>query len=154
MKGSVARPSSGYFAETGLIACAFLSLSFLPVASYGQVKGLAEKLGYSADSKLLIIMADDVGIYHSANQASFTALNQRAVTSGTVMQTSPWLTEVAAYAKQHPEISLGVHLALSSEYSHVSLGSGCVQRSGAEFTRSSGYLFAHGYDTVTHAKSV
>ena len=58
-------------------------------------------------SKLPIILADDVGVYHAANLASFTALNQRAVTSGTVMQTSPWLTEVSAYAKQHPDISLG-----------------------------------------------
>jgi chitin disaccharide deacetylase len=83
---------------------------------YAQVKSVAERLGYPPNSKLLIILADDVGVYHAANLASFTALNQRAVTSGTVMQTSPWLTEVAAYAKQHPDISLGVHLTLCSEY--------------------------------------
>jgi len=56
------------------------------------------------------------------SNASFTALNQRAVTSGTVMQTSPWLTEVAVYTKQHPEISLGVHLTLCSEYNKFRWG--------------------------------
>lgn len=114
MKESIARHSSRRFPEILLNLCVVLFL--LPANSFTQVKDIAGKLGYPVDSKLLIILADDVGIYHSANQASFTALNQRAVTSGTVMQNSPWLTEVAAYAKQHPEISLGVHLALSSEY--------------------------------------
>ena len=94
----------------------FSILTLLVGVSFAQSKTIAERLGYPADSKLLIILADDVGVYHAANLASFTALNQGAVTSGTVMQTSPWLTEVAAYAKQHPDISLGVHLTLSSEY--------------------------------------
>jgi len=116
------------------------------------VKGIAQKLGYPADAKLLIIMADDVGIYHSANQASFTALNQGAVTSGTVMQTSPWLTEVAAYAKQHAEISLGVHLALSSEYTTYRWGPVASKDQVPSLLDPTGYLFAHGSDTVTHGK--
>jgi hypothetical protein len=153
VKGSIARPWSSRVPEVCPRVCAFLALFFfLPVASYTQVKGLAEKLGYPADAKLLIILADDVGIYHSANQASFTALNQRAVTSGTVIQTSPWLTEVAAYAKQHPEISLGVHLALSSEYTTYRWGPVASKDQVPSLLDPTGYLFAHGSDTVTHAK--
>jgi predicted glycoside hydrolase/deacetylase ChbG (UPF0249 family) len=153
VKGSNARLTSSCFPQVRLSIHVFLALFFiLPVVSYPQVKGIAEKLGYPADAKLLIILADDVGIYHSANQASFTALNQRAVTSGTVMQTSPWLTEVAAYGKQHPEISLGVHLALSSEYATYRWGPVASKDQVPSLLDPTGYLFAHGSDTVTHAK--
>lgn len=151
--GPIARPWSSCFPEVRLRVCVLLALSVsLPVVSYPQLKGVAEKLGYPADTKLLITMADDVGIYHSANQASFTALNQRAVTSGTVIQTSPWLTEAAAYAKQHPEISLGVHLALSSEYATYRWGPVASRDLVPSLLDPTGYLFAHGSDTVTHAK--
>ena len=122
--------------------------------SYAQVKGVAERLGYPPNSKLLIILADDVGVYHAANLASFTALNQRAVTSGTVMQTSPWLTEVAAYAKQHPDISLGVHLTLCSEYNTFRWGPVASKDQVPSLLDPSGYLFPHGSDTVSHAKPV
>ena len=43
---------------------------------YGQ-KTLAEKLGYPKDSKLLIIHADDVGLSHSEDSATITALEKR-----------------------------------------------------------------------------
>jgi predicted glycoside hydrolase/deacetylase ChbG (UPF0249 family) len=150
MKKSIARHSSRRFSGVLPNLCALLLL--LPAASFTQVKDVAAKLGYPADSKLLVILADDVGIYHSANQASFTALNQRAVTSGTVLQTSPWLTEVAAYAKQHPEISLGVHLALSSEYNTYRWGPVASRDQVPTLLDPTGYLFAHGSDTVEHAK--
>ena len=122
--------------------------------SYAQVKSVAERLGYPPNSKLLIILADDVGVYHAANLASFTALNQRAVTSGTVMQTSPWLTEVAAYAKQHPDISLGVHLTLCSEYNTFRWGPVASKDQAPSLLDPTGYLFPHGSDTVSHAKPV
>lgn len=134
----------------GLNVCALLLT--LQAVSSAEVKNVAERLGYPTDAKLLVILADDVGIYHSANQASFTALNQRSVTSGTVMQTSPWLTEVVAYAKQHPEISLGVHLALSSEYSTYRWGPVASKDQVPSLLDPTGYLFAHGSDTVAHAK--
>ena len=39
------------------------------------------RLGYPADSKLLIINADDLAMSHSENDASFTGLDQKVVTS-------------------------------------------------------------------------
>lgn len=81
-----------------------------------QRRNVAERLGYPAGSKLLIIHADDLGVAHSVDRASFAALDQKAVSSASVMVPCPWLTEVAAYAKQHPNADLGLHLTLTSEW--------------------------------------
>ena len=82
----------------------------------GQNKTVAERLGYPADSKLLIIHADDLAVAHSVNSASFDALDKNAVTSASIMVPCPWLTEVAEYAKSHPGADLGLHLTLTSEW--------------------------------------
>src|SRR5690348_10098036 len=80
-----------------------------------QTKTDAERLGYPPDSKLLIVHADDLAVAHSVDAASFDALDKNAVTSASVMVPCPWLNEVAAYAKEHPNADLGLHLTLTSE---------------------------------------
>jgi chitin disaccharide deacetylase len=91
---------------------------FLAMGANGhaQTKTVAERLGYPADSKLLIVHADDLAVAHSVDAASFDALDKSAVTSASVMVPCPWLNEVAAYAKEHPNTDLGLHLTLTSEW--------------------------------------
>jgi predicted glycoside hydrolase/deacetylase ChbG (UPF0249 family) len=88
-----------------------------------QTKLTAERLGYSADTKLLIIHADDLAVAHSEDSASFEALDRGAVTSASIIVPAPWLTEVADYAKVHPDADLGLHLALTSEWKTFRWGS-------------------------------
>jgi hypothetical protein len=88
----------------------------LPFNSFAQTKSIAERLGYPPDSKLLIIHADDLAVAHSEDAASFDALDKHAATSASIMIPCPWLNEVAAYAKQHPDADLGLHLTLTSEW--------------------------------------
>ena len=100
----------------------FNSLQFclIPIALVatlsGQSKTVAERLGYPADSKLLIIHADDLAVAHAVDSASFDALEKGAVTSASILVPCPWLTEVADYAKSHPDADLGLHLDLTSEW--------------------------------------
>ncbi len=108
-----------------LVRFALLALFSLPMATLpvrAQQKTIAERLGYPADAKLVIIHADDLAVAHSVDAASFAALDAKAVSSASVMVPCPWLTEVADYAKAHPDADLGLHLTLTSEWKNYRWG--------------------------------
>jgi predicted glycoside hydrolase/deacetylase ChbG (UPF0249 family) len=100
------------------IAVAFVILFLMSpmTRSSAPSKTVAERLGYPRDSKLLIIHADDLAVAHSEDATSFDALDKHAATSASIMVPCPWLTEVAAYAKAHPDADLGLHLTLTAEW--------------------------------------
>lgn len=132
-----------------------LAASFLALASgeaHAQNKTLAERLGYPADSKLLIVHADDLAIAHSEDAASFEALEKNAVTSASIIVPGPWLTEVAAYAKAHPDADLGLHLALTSEWKTYRWGSVESKDKVPSLFDTSGYLWPETLPAVQNLK--
>ena len=76
---------------------------------------LAQRLGYPADAKLIIVHADDLGETHAVNAAAIKALEAGAVNSASMMVPCPWFPEIADYAKSHAEADLGLHLTLTAE---------------------------------------
>lgn len=77
---------------------------------------LAERLGYSADDRVMILNADDVGSSHASNAATFECLERGSLTSGSILVPAPWFPEAAAYARSHPDADFGVHLTFNCEY--------------------------------------
>jgi predicted glycoside hydrolase/deacetylase ChbG (UPF0249 family) len=75
-----------------------------------------ERLGYRADARLLVVHADDLGMAHSVNRATFAALEAGWISSASLMVPCPWFPEAAHFAESHPEADIGVHLALNSEW--------------------------------------
>jgi predicted glycoside hydrolase/deacetylase ChbG (UPF0249 family) len=117
-----------------------------------QTKTIAERLGYPADAKLLIIHADDLAVAHSVDAASFDALDQGAVSSASIMVPCPWLTEVAAYAKAHPFGDLGLHLTLSSEWKTYRWGPVASSNTVPSLLDPDGMLYGDVPGVAAHAK--
>ncbi len=93
------------------------------VAPPAQPKTTAERLGLPAGAKLLILHGDDLGAAHSIDAASFDALDKGALSSASIMMPTPWVTEVATYARAHPNADLGLHLTLTAEWETYRWGS-------------------------------
>jgi hypothetical protein len=95
-----------------------LLLLLVVSVAHAQERTMAERLGYPADAKLLIVHADDLGMSHSVNSATMKAFETGLVNSGSIMVPCPWLPEIATYARANPQADLGLHLTLTSEWTH------------------------------------
>jgi hypothetical protein len=75
-----------------------------------------DKLGFSDTDRVAIIHVDDVGMCQ-ASIAAFSELWQAGIIScGAVMVPCPWSLEAAKFARQHPDVDLGIHLTLTCEW--------------------------------------
>ena len=106
-----------------MLRWSLLPLLFALSPAAAQTMTIASRLGYPANAKLLILHGDDLGVAHSVDAASLDALDRGAITSASIMMPTPWVTEVAAYAKAHPDADLGLHLTLTSEWQTYRWGS-------------------------------
>ena len=97
-------------------------ISFVAPAGAQGPKNLAERLGYAADAKLLIVHADDIGLARSVNIASGRAFENGGITSGSVMVPCPWFPDFAAYYREHQPLDVGIHITLTAEWDHYKWG--------------------------------
>src|ERR1043166_7692325 len=64
----------------------------------------------------LVIRCDDIGFCHAANMAFEKIADTGKVSAVSVIVNTPWLDEAVEILKRHPEISVGVHCCLNSEW--------------------------------------
>jgi predicted glycoside hydrolase/deacetylase ChbG (UPF0249 family) len=102
------------------------------------MKNLSSELGFDSQARIAIFHADDVGMCHGANAAFEELSRLGAITCGAVMVPCPWFLEAADLAARTPQLDLGVHLTLTSEWatyrwapiSTVSRSSGLIDENG------------------------
>jgi len=138
------------------LALCLLGMLVCSVAVYAQAaprtKSVPERLGYPANARLLVIHADDFGMSHSLNRAIEEALEKHWVTSASILVPCPWFPEAARWAKAHPDADLGIHLALTSEWTTLRWGPVSPQLKGSSLLDADGYLPLTAEYVASHAK--
>ena len=110
-------------ATARIVIVSFLLVQFTLAASRAATTStLADRLGFKATDKILIINVDDVGNSHAANAAVIDAMENGLATSSTIIVPGPWFPEIAAYTKAHANSDFGVHLAHTSEWKTLKWG--------------------------------
>lgn len=112
---------------------------------------LAFAVNLSAQNKLpqLLIRLDDIGMNHSVNMAMEQVAKTGMPFSASVQFACPWHQEAVAILKKNPQISVGVHLTLTSEWRYYRwgpvLGKGAVPSlvDGVGYFHQSTGDFAH-----------
>ena len=77
---------------------------------------LEARLGYPRGSRLLILHFDDLGVAGPEDRSAWAARDSGLLISASVIVPGAKFQEVAAYARAHPDLDLGIHIALTSEW--------------------------------------
>ena len=67
----------------------------------------------------LIVRGDDIGFSHAANVACIESYNNGIMRSVELMPACPWFPEAVKMLKEVPGLDVGIHLALTSEWSNM-----------------------------------
>src|SRR5436853_7852311 len=87
-----------------------LAVLFAPPAPQASVNAtiraprpsLAERLGFKATDKVLIVNVDDIGNSHAANVAVIDATQNGLATCATIIVPGPGCPAIPHHARQHP----------------------------------------------------
>ena len=82
----------------------------------------ARLLGYPDDARLLLVNADDFGMYSAINEAVVRAFNAGIVQSTSLMMPCPGASQAIQRLKDNPEIPFGVHLSVIRDIAHYRWG--------------------------------
>ena len=67
----------------------------------------------------LIVRGDDMGYSHAGNEAILKCFKEGIQTSIEVIVPSPWFPEAVKMLEENPGIDVGVHLAITSEWTNI-----------------------------------
>lgn len=91
--------------------------------------------------KYLLIRCDDLGMNHSVNMAIKSVMESGIPMSTSVMFACPWYQEAVEILKAHPEVGVGIHLTLNSEWKNYRWGPVLGKEAVPSLVDSVGYFF-------------
>src|SRR6185369_14801752 len=89
----------------------------------------------------ILIRCDDIGMCHSVNMAAERVLKTGIPVSMSVMVPCPWFTEAVDLLKKYPNVSVGIHLVLNSEWKNYRWGPVAGARAVPSLVDSLGNFF-------------
>ena len=121
---------------------AFIALIFLAAADLpGQAVGAAHS---TASQTYLLIRSDDAGMSHSVNMALERLIKSGLPVSVSIIMAAPWYQETVEILKRYPNVSVGIHLALNSEWRNYRWGPVAGRSAVPTLVDAEGYFFPSG----------
>jgi len=111
----------------------------------------AERLGWPEGTKAVIFHVDDAGMSHNSNMGTIKAIEDGVATSASIMMPCPWVPEMSAYVKEHPQVDAGVHLTLTAEWKKYRWGPVAGKPAVPGLVDSEGCLWHGVLDVAAHA---
>jgi len=102
-----------------------------------------ESYGFDSNEKLLIIHADDVGMCHSVNRATFEAFHRGILSSCSLMIPCPWIMEAVEFFKENTHYDYGIHSTLTSEWKFYRWGPITPKEKVPTLIDDQGYLWSN-----------
>src|SRR5688500_8847802 len=96
----------------------------------------------AAEPVYLIIRTDDAGMSHSVNMALQRLIKTGLPVSVSVMFPTPWYQETVEILKRYPDVSVGIHLTLNSEWKNYRWGPVLGRTAVPSLVDADGYFFA------------
>lgn len=113
-----------------------LIVIFLLLPSYKEYE-----ISAKSEPAKMLIRCDDIGMCHSVNVAMEELIEAGFPFSASVMFVCPWYQEAIEILREHPEISVGVHLTLNSEWKNYRWGPVLGKEAVPSLVDSVGYFF-------------
>ena len=108
----------------------------------------------SAQTVSLLIRTDDIGMSHSVNMAMQKLVATGMPVSVSVLFVCPWYQEAVEILKQHPNVSVGIHLALNSEWKNYRWGPVTGSAAVPSLVDENGFFFPSSEALHQHNPSV
>ena len=112
----------------------------------------AEKLGFPAGRKVLILHADDIGMCEEANMAVIPYLENQHIQSASVMMPCEYSDEFMQWYKINASYDIGLHLTLTSEWPTWRWGPVADKDSVPGLLDSDGFMWHSVAEVVQNAK--
>jgi predicted glycoside hydrolase/deacetylase ChbG (UPF0249 family) len=95
----------------------------------------------SPEPVYLIIRSDDAGMSHSVNMGLERLIKSGLPVSVSVMFPTPWHQETVEILKRHPEVAVGIHLTVNSEWKNYRWGPVLGRSAVPTLVDADGYFF-------------
>ena len=105
---------------------------------------------FGDDKIRLVVRADDFGFSHASNMALEKLCEEGVITAASVIVNTGWLDETVAILKKHPQVSVGVHVCLNSEWVPYKWGPVLPAKEVPSLVDEWGHFFGTRKDLLAH----
>lgn len=122
-------------------------------ASQAGAETWADRLGYPAGSKVIVLHANAMGMCYETSAAGTKLLDGDMVRSAAAIVPAPWFNEFAQWCQAHPDADVGLELTLNSEFQEYRWQPTAAGGSVPSLVDSDGFLWQTPVQTMVNGST-